>query len=72
MKITFQPETSGEEEGEEEGGEDQEPSKVALHGIKAALEKDDPALFIKSLKLAMRCCKGEDSDEDDDAPASER
>ena len=55
------------EEGDAEGS----PEQAALDGMKAALEQNDPALFIKALKMGMACCKGSSSEEDE-APTSER
>lgn len=53
-----------------EGDDDGSPERTALDGLKAALDKDDPALLVKAWKLLQRCCA--DDSEDEEAPVSER
>ena len=58
-----------DEENDENDELDGSPEQAALEGLKAALDKSDPALLVKAFKLLQRCCAKDEGDEE--APASE-
>lgn len=71
MALVFKPEGAlkGSKAEPAEGdaeSEERDPARVALDGLKAAIEEDDPKLLAKAFKLLQRCCADDEEDSDEE------